>query len=245
MSTLNLKTANALYYSNTLALKLYLGSEQLYPQITDPYLNNVVLHLNGSLTDSSLNTKPINNFGAVLSNAQTKNNFQSILVSGNQYLTTPVNNDFNLGTGDFTIEFWLYLNEIPQTQYGVTFLDSRQDMSNVSGNYSLALYTDTTLGITIINGNSYKANNSVPINQWSHIAYCRLNGIINIYLNGILDFSGNFPHNLIQSGNLKIMANAYRDTVPSLFPNCYFDSLKITKGIARYTTNFNPEENTF
>jgi hypothetical protein len=245
MPTLNLNNIQALYYGNNLVQKMYKGSQQLYPPSGDPYFNNVVLYLNGALTDSSNNPKQINNFGAILSNIQSKNNPKSILVSGNEYLTAPMSNDFNLGTSDFTIEFCLYLNTMPSSPYGNSFLDSRADQSNTIGNYSLVLYPDATLGIGSIGGNQHKAVTTVPLNQWSHIAFCRLNGVINIYLNGMLDFSGNFPDNLIQSGDLKIMANAWRANVPNLLPNCYFDFLRITKGIARYTSNFNPEINIY
>jgi hypothetical protein len=208
--------------------------------VIPPVVNNVVLHLNGSLTDSSPNPKIINNFGAVLSNSQTKNNANSISVNGSQYLTAPVSNDFNFGTGDFTVELWLYLNSAPIGQYGNTLIDSRAYQSNNDGNYLLAIYPDLTLGIGSINGNQCKAVTPIPLNQWVHIAFCRSNGIINIFLNGNLDFTGSFPDNLIQSGDLKIMANAWRNNVPNLSPNCYFDNLKITKGLARYNTNFNP-----
>jgi hypothetical protein len=224
------------------------GNPTLLPSpSSDPYINNVVLFINGNIADSSPSNNTLTNFGAVLSNAQVKYNPNSIFVNGNdQFLTAPISNDFNLGTGDFTIEFWLRLNTAPTTANGNTFIDSRIDITNITNNYACSITPDLRFTIGTINGNQFFCNNAISLNTWTHIACSRVSGVVKIFLNGVLDFTASFPDNMIQSGNLKIMANAYRQFVPNtISPNCYFDSLRITKGIGRYTANFDAENDTY
>jgi hypothetical protein len=211
----------------------------------DPFINNVVLFMNGALTDSSPVAKTLINSGAVLSNAQVKYNTNSILVSGSQFLTAPINTDFNLGTGDFTIEFWLRLNATPLTSIGNTFIDSRIEITNINGNYACSISQDLRLAIGVIGGTQLFANNPISLNTWTHIAFSRVSGVAKIFSNGVLDLSASFADNMIQSGDLKIMANAFRQSFPNLSPNCYFDSFRITKGVGRYTANFNAETDTY
>jgi hypothetical protein len=213
----------------------------------DPYINNVVLFINGSIADSSPSAKTLTNGGAVLSNAQVKYNLNSILVSGGQFLLAPVNNDFNLGTGDFTVEFWLRLNAAPLTASGNGLIDSRFNSTNQTGDYLFLIRQDLIVGIVSYGSTNtvFYVNNPISLNTWTHIAYSRVSGIVKIFLNGILEITASFPFSMSQSGDLVVMGHAYRNTVSNLLPDGYFDSIRITKGVGRYTANFNPETATY
>ena len=96
---------------------MLLGSQAL---VNDPYRDNVVLHLRGydaqsgqSFKDYSKYNRTITANGNVAhSTAQNKYGNSSIYFDGNgDYLIDPASSDFNFGTGDFTIEAWVKINQ--------------------------------------------------------------------------------------------------------------------------------------
>ena len=93
---------------------------------SDPYFNNVVLllHMNGAnsgttFTDSSSFARTVTTYGdAKTSTTQSKFNGSSGLFDGTtDRLSVPASSDFNMGSGDFTIETWIYPTTLGGTQY--------------------------------------------------------------------------------------------------------------------------------
>jgi hypothetical protein len=167
-----------------------------------------------------------------ISTAQSKFGGSSILFNNttNSYINTssiPVN-----ANGQFTVEAWIYTaNSHAQCIYS-QFLTSNANrfafnIDNYSG-YKLALVHGTAPIVV--------ANTVVPLNQWNHVALTRdANNTVRIFLNGTVDNTAvNYTSSLYQ-GNTRIGGVA--NTQPTLF-NGYMDDIRITKGIARYTSNF-------
>lgn len=200
---------------------------------------SLLLHGNGNngsttITDSSLSPKVMTAVGdARISTTQSKFGGSSIELDGTgDRLTTPSNNDFAFGTGDFTVEAWIYehsrvsFSTILEIGYhlgvaGIVFLTSSG--GNVASIYSAGFYGAAPTG---------------SLSVWNHYAWVRSGNFITTYVNGVRGTTSSFTNNLtdtatITIGSINGGSGAY-DT------NGYINDLRITKGVARYTANFTP-----
>jgi hypothetical protein len=145
-----------------------------------------------------------------------------------------------LGSGDFTIEFWAYFNDVTTAQK--TLITRRNALSNYAPYY---LGCDTSSRITFFassNGSSYDvANNltfgSLTTNRWYHIALVRNGSQFTGYIDGagtsLLTSSATLYNN---SQSLVVGA----ETDPTFEHDGFISNLRIIKGTALYTSNFTP-----
>jgi len=203
---------------------------------TDPDFANVslLLHMDGSngsttFTDSSSNAVTVTAQGdAQISTAQSKFGGASGLFDGNgDYLSIPSSSDFDFGTGDFTVEAWVLRTS------GVTF--NLFTSVNVGG---FEFYMDLFGGWSVARpGQSldYQSGASLTSNVWSHVALCRDATSIRVFVNGVISPT-------TQSNSISYNASSGGSTVTSSQRSLtgYIDDLRITKGVARYTTSFTP-----
>jgi hypothetical protein len=223
----------------------------------DEHYDNVSLLLygngtNGSttITDNSPSPKTVTAVGnAQISTAQSKFGGASIAFDGaGDYLTIPHSTGLNLATGDFTIEWWLRPNSI---LVGGIILDFRVGL--LGRGLALVQTAATPGAIRFLAGDNNDINGweveitSQPLlstGQWSHVAATRSGTIFQIFIDGILSGSANsavvieFP----TSGNIEVGIGADLTSIPY---NGYIDDLRITKGVARYTSNFIPPTESF
>jgi hypothetical protein len=212
------------------------------PGPTDPNFSSVALLFNGdgtngstSFTDLSSNSQTITAVG----NAQVDTSIKkfgtgSVKFDGTgDYLDIPGSEDFNFGSGDFTIEFWLNINSNNVTQ---AITDPRSsDNDNVPlvwvQGYSGVVYYYAG------GANKIVGTTQLATGQWYHVALARNGSTTTLYLDGSSE--GSFTDNLtyIQPTTLKI-GQRYTGTAFNL--DGYLDDFRITKGLARYTANFTP-----
>lgn len=150
------------------------------------------------------------------------------------YLVTPAKTALNLGTADFTIEMWV--NPAAISSFGILF-----SFETVNQYLALAQGTGSVFGLTAYDGaNLVNSTASVtPINQWTHIAFVRVSGTLYLYIGGVASGSGTFTGSFGSSTNKSY--TGFSSSYPTLyFYNGYIDDLRVTKGIARYTTTFTP-----
>ena len=175
---------------------------------------------------------------AQISTSVKKYGTGSIYLDGTgDYLTcnNPASNIYQFGTGDFTVEFWAYLTN-SSNDNGPIF-DTRSSSSNGllirqgNGAGGIANRIDA-----VITGSATASSGTITFNTWNHIAVVRSSGTLKVYYNGTggtgVSATGN-----ITGTNAYI--GAFYDAL-SINIAGYFDDLRITKGYARYTTNFTP-----
>jgi hypothetical protein len=175
--------------------------------------------------------------GAQISTAQSKFGGSSMYLDGNgDYLTIPNNVLFALGTGDFTIECWVY--SIAGSNNGVWQLAS----SAFPGTAGLAVAANGGAW-TVYYGSTSQAFGfgSIGAGAWQHVALVRQSGSLYIYANGVkytvaASDTTNYTYTTLVIGG-------YYST--SFLWNGYIDDFRITKGYARYTTNFTPPTQAF
>jgi plastocyanin len=155
----------------------------------------------------------------------------------NQYLSIADNNDLDLGTGDFTIEFWVYANSLT-------------DLDGIIGKRSSSTFNSNSWRIAYGSGNSsinlaHTDSNSVSVsyapapslNTWTHYAFVRESGTIRAFKNGVkeTDVRG-YTHDFSNSYSLLIGANANT----SYTWHGHLQDVRIYKGYAKYTADFAP-----
>lgn len=211
--------------------------------IPDPYFGNVslLMHMDETnFTDSSNNTKNITVQGsATISNVQSKFGGSSAYFDGSSYITAGTSNDWDLSSGNFTIEGWVYNSGINQYR-GVVGV--RQN--GAGHGWCLYIHSNNTFytGSSIV-GQSYtdrQLNTTIiPENTWTHFALVKNHTGYRLYVNGIsgplLALTNGF--NYQSSQPLVIGALGSQGEYPFLG---YIDEIRITKGIARYNNNFTP-----
>jgi hypothetical protein len=160
-------------------------------------------------------------------------------------LPIPYNPVLNLGAGNFTIEFWSYVNATP-TAEGYFFSIGPAGSGAANRGLRLAVHNGTTAGIyfNALGIGSETLLGSFPTaGVWNHIAFVRNGTTVTGYVNGIAlgtTFNaGTSTITDISVGDYSFVGGLNSSgSTPRLFFNGYIDELRLTKGIARYTANF-------
>jgi hypothetical protein len=146
------------------------------------------------------------------------------------YLTLPSNNNFAFGTGDFTVEFWMYPT-------------ANTPWLTLCGTQPAAITDPAGWNITITNGspviafwsNAQFIPAAITLNQWNYVSVTRAGTTLRMFINGTIanstTNSQNFTYNQLGVGCTGVGIQPY---------NGYIDDLRITKGVARYIENFTP-----
>jgi hypothetical protein len=204
----------------------------------DPYINNnsLLLHMNGTngsttFTDSTINNFTVSPFGtAQITTTIKKFGTGSVYFDGSSYLELPLNSAFNFSTGDFTIEFWAY----PTRTGSHTCITRWGGGTNI---YFLAIDTTSGVVVYIAGGGPYITGGTIQTNQWYHIALTRQGSNLKAFLNGSQvgsTYNIGAASLVGNSSNLRIG----RDFIDNTPFQGYMDEVRITKGVARYTSDF-------
>jgi hypothetical protein len=159
--------------------------------------------------------------------------------AGNTYLTIPGSSNFNLGTGPFTIETWVYTQNIAT---GPTFISQMPLSTGSVGNWALGI---TTTGFVTVNydGAAALTTTSLPVsaNTWTHVAVTRsAAGVYAVYVNGAV--ATGTVTSQAQFGNTtnSIWVGCIQSTGPTQYLYGYTNNIRITRGIVVYTGAFTP-----
>lgn len=223
---------------------------------TDSY-TKLLLHMDGSkgsttFTDSSGTSKSVTASGntrvlngevisvsgdAKISTAQYKFGQSGYFDGSSSYLS--INNaNLNFGTADFTIDTWFRAgSQVVSYPIIVT--------SNTGGTYgsgSLFVSDGSSSGypsFSIGSARVIASDSSVLDSNWHHMALSRQSGIFYLFIDGIL--KGSSDGYLTTNVNFSATTIGYASYSPSNTSYLgYIDELRISKGIARWTSNFTP-----
>ena len=152
------------------------------------------------------------------------------------YLSVPSNAALQFGTGDFTIEGWIY-----QTAFsGDTPITASYQTWATSVNFYFATRAGSPNVLIFRAGDSVPislvGNTSIPINTWTHVAVARSSGVTKIFVNGT-------EQTATHTGSVNISATALATGIGAsqggLEPfTGYISNLRFVKGQAVYTGNF-------
>ena len=238
---------------------IYINSYQLVAAgggDIDPYFSNVSLLLHGdgandstTIVDSSPRPKTITTFGGVrISTAQGGFGGSSLYFDETvDYLNAGSADDFNFGTGAFTVECFINFVLLPGGGQYTGIVGTQNSVSSASLNHWwLGIYNSGTPRLYLGrhgNANDYVSVNWTPsLNTRYHIAATRDDsGVPRLFINGAsqnVTISGAWGGSAIDFAAPGELAVGIIATSLSLFG--YIDELRLTKGVARYTSDFTP-----
>ena len=148
-----------------------------------------------------------------------------------QYLSLSNSAAFNFGTGDLTIEFWIYFTAAS----GNRVVTSRLAGGGAGGTWSVNM-GHTSLGFTeVISGEpGPSATFSSILNTWAHIAVSRNSGTTKLFLNGSQVASAAQTTNFNNTSYpVYIATSPSENYLPANISN-----LRILKGTGLYTASF-------
>jgi hypothetical protein len=158
-------------------------------------------------------------------------NSYSFVSSDNSFISTPGSNDWAVGTGDFTIEWFGY-----QTSEGSA------PRSFSVGTYSTAKIANSIEGGTFYYwaNNAFRYSNAAgtTVNNWVHWAIVRASNVTKIYKNGVqLGSQISDNNNIVDNTTALTIGNETTRTTTASWIG-YITNFRWVKGLAVYTGNF-------
>ena len=215
----------------------------------DPYFNLTTLLLHGNGTNGAQNNTFLdsssNNFSITRNGNTTQGSFTPFSQTGwsnffpnsanDSIGVTSTNAAFALGTGDFTIEGWFYLNN---PTYAQGFFHINTAVNATANGYAAGI---TAAGLLqyYYNGTFINTNVTLASNTWYHIALVRSSGTLRIYVNGIVPSTGGSVSDTQNLGNSLCYVGLFYGTTGFCMTG-YASNFRVVKGTAVYTTNFTP-----
>jgi len=209
---------------------------------TDPY-TVLLMHMDGSDNGTTFTDecgKTVTVHGDVVTKTGTKQLGTASGYFGNGgYLTIPISDDFQFGSGNFSVDFWIYPTSFSTAQIPLTL-----DVGNITP-LSIQINTSGKLGVyssanetgwTVADGDC----GSLTLNTWQHVGICRSGNALCVFINGTKTDEIPFSHTLMTASTEVIVSSGYINNAYQYPVNGYLDELRISKGIARWTSDFTP-----
>ena len=253
LGTVTQSNSTQTYFANINATDLFnettTANVSLTINLLDPSFNYTTLLLNGEtttttyITDVSTTNANISVVGAAVSNRFSPLwgagyygvNFNG--ATGSQTAlttTTPA-----IGTGNFTLEFWIYY--AGSTTYD--FIATDQGATGFALDLDIAtgkLYPYDRIGGSAIIAIA-SINTTLPIGQWVHVAAVRSStgaGGFTMYQNGVATGSGQYSGNITSTA--LTIGSRYAISTYWYGVNGNISNLRLLIGTALYTTTFTP-----
>lgn len=203
----------------------------------------LLLHCNGndgstSILDSSASAHTVSaEDDAQLATEQIKFGSASCSFgeSGDGHLEIPDSADWHFGSGDFTIDFWIRFRTLPSVDVAGYYIQFHNNGDTVQfyGDDANAYFDviDGGLGTISLSWNFATLSSGV----WYHFALTRNGSNFRFFLDGVsqgTEVDSSTIPNLDQPLNISYLAPNHIDG--------WIDEYRISKGIARWTSNFTP-----
>jgi hypothetical protein len=168
---------------------------------------------------------------------------------GSDYLIDNLytNQNYAFGSGKWTIEGWFY-NQNVSGSSGTVYLISVWGIAGqadttysqfvlraINNNLEIVLQPTGGAGLTLITG----TGNGLTANTWQHLAAVRNGNNVSLYINGTSVASTPYTATLNNPASRLVLGAQLSGGAGTYYYTGYMDDIRITKGIARYTTNFN------
>ncbi|MGS1128465.1 putative Ig domain-containing protein [Rhodanobacter sp. UC4437_H4] len=199
----------------------------------DEHWSNVValLHFDTDFTDQTGKVWTAGGPSSQITATESKFGGKSCNFNGTPNWSAITDNTVDFAfPGDFTIEMWVWQDSASTDQYRNLFLGETVGCISVylkSGKLGMGAQSIA---------DDLVSTNAIPTNEWVHLAVTRSGNLVRVFVNGVLDGMSTVGRNYIQGTNKFRLGSGPSG---SAFAG-YLDDFRITKGIARYTSNFTP-----
>lgn len=222
----------------------------IFPVLGDRYYASVsfLLPMTGAdgsttFTDLSSSPKVITRYGDTkISTAQSKWGQGSMYLDGvGDYLSIADSTAMELGSGDFTIECWVQL-----TAYSASYSGSYT--STIIGKYTSGstafilgvrgTVSSWTLLLFNANGTEFTSAWSPVNDTWYHVAVCRSGNTLRFFVDGVQLGADKTLSVGITNVSTPTTIGRIAFSGYEYYLTGYLQDLRVTKAVARYTTNF-------
>lgn len=201
----------------------------------------VLLHMNGADTSTTF-TDESGKTWATHGDAQIDTDYSifggaSGLFDGTgDYLSTDNSSDFDFGTGDWTIDFWIRTN-------GNTSNNGIISAGNFSPFIGWSIFNNGSLiGLSSDASGTFTTDISYtfggPPEYWRHVAFVRYGNILTLYVNGASEATLDVTGYIYNSGGTGAAIGRHYINWDDQYYSGYLDEIRVSKGIARWTENF-------
>ena len=208
----------------------------------DTYFRETVLLINGEtsnntwIADASTNnsTLTVRDGARPMAFSPYETVWSNFFDGTGDWLTLPSNSNLLMGSGNFTIEYWIYLSSVSATNesynthfsYGSGGNTIRVFTFFANGNYFLDVWTGSSQLIRTVS--------DAPLYRWAHVAIVRSGSTLTAYVNGtaINSVTNSTDFN---AGTLTIGSEAGFGSITG-----HISNFRAVKGTAVYTSSFTP-----
>ena len=161
------------------------------------------------------------------------------------YLQIANSSDFNLGSGDFTLEAYVFQTSDASTASNSHNIFNKWNNTSSAKSYAFRITSSSGQKLQFFwstdgNNNNYiTSNDSLTSNQWHHVAVVNNGGTITLYIDGTAQSSTGTAGTLYSASvNLNI-GRTDADSGSQYFDG-FISNARLVKGTAVYTSNFTP-----
>jgi hypothetical protein len=193
---------------------------------------------NGGIIDTSMSNDLETVGNAQISTTQSKFGGASMYFDGTGDYIIPSSTSKTLntfGTGDFTVELWMYANSFTTVDGFMFLIDFRP--TSTDGVYPLLYFYNAQIRYYVDSADRITGS-TLNTGQWYHIAVARSGTSTKMFINGTQAGSTYTDSNNYLCGTSRPVLGTRGHTLGDGNYNGYIDDLRITKGYARYTANF-------
>ena len=170
----------------------------------------------------------------------------SVGFDGNSYLSIPSSPNLDFGTGDFTIEAWVYVQTADEVNLINTIIASVYGSSGLQ--FGFGYYRGSQQEFVDPSGVIWMAETDLQNETWTHVAIIRYNTIIALFQNGLIVGLAVKPEpmSLSANGSNTLIGAFYESTnapLGAFIGN--ISNLRVVKGIALYLEDFIPGHDKF
>lgn len=195
-----------------------------------------------NIVDKSQSTRLTLGGDAVASTAQYKYSTHSIAFDGTgDYLEIPYSDEImRWWDTDYTMEYWIRANAFGQTNEGKTNFMTHGTLNSTTDYWSMGPTNSGGIKWYWWSGaqNEFFTSTAITLNTWHHLAfvYDKSTTTAKIYIDGTLEASTTVS----TTPQVDSTYPLYIGHGANAAFNGYIEDFRISKGIARYSTNFTP-----
>jgi hypothetical protein len=201
----------------------------------------ILLHGDESpFVDSSNSAHTITNNNVVRSNTESKFGGYSMKFNGtNSYLATESHLDFDISSGDFTIDLWYWLQSGAKEHNMLIAIGTAnyQIFGIYLRNHKVCMTYDITGGHPWDFTNYEGSHTAETPDTWHHIACVRNGNTFIMFVDGVIKYSHTQAADLVLNNYIFKVGCHYSFYGTYYFPG-YIDEVRVSKGIARWTEDF-------
>ena len=203
-------------------------------RFVDNSSNALALTING--------TTSVQAFSPFVPTYSTPITYSNLFDGNTDYLSVPNNAAFDFGSGNFTIEMWVYPNAVAPSNGAYIYY------KGTGGNFAPILIQQSAsgYGINFLSssaGTSWDLANTsfgtLTANAWNHIAICRSGSNAYCFLNGTLTTTlTNWSTTAVKTDTNPLLIG-YGNVANTSYSGG-ISNLRVVKGTALYTSSFTP-----